>query len=52
MDKIFEPYFTTKNKDKHQGIGLYMSKMLIEESMNKKLIVLNTSFGVKFIIKG
>lgn len=52
MDKIFEPYFTTKNKEKHQGIGLYMSKMLIEESMNKKLIVLNTSFGVKFIIKG
>lgn len=52
MDKIFEPYFTTKNKDKHQGIGLYMSKMLIEESMSKELIVLNTSFGVKFIIKG
>ncbi len=52
MDKIFEPYFTTKNKNKHQGIGLYMSKMLIEESMNKELLVLNTSFGVKFIIKG
>lgn len=52
LDKIFEPYFTTKNKNHHQGIGLYMSKMLIEESMNKKLNVDNTSLGVKFIIKG
>lgn len=52
LNKIFEPYFTTKNKNHHQGIGLYMSKMLIEESMNKKLKVQNTTFGVKFIIEG
>lgn len=52
LDKIFKPYFTTKNKEKHQGIGLYMSKMLIEDSMNKKLKVVNTTAGVKFIIKG
>ena len=52
LGKIFEPYFTTKNKEKHQGIGLYMSKMLIEDSMNKKLKVVNTIAGVKFIIKG
>jgi two-component system, sensor histidine kinase LadS len=52
LDKIFEPYFTTKDKEKHQGIGLYMSKMLIEDSMNKKLKVVNTTTGVKFIIKG
>lgn len=52
LDKIFEPYFTTKNKEKHQGIGLYMSKMLIEDSMNKKLKVVNTKTGVKFIIEG
>lgn len=52
LDKIFESYFTTKNKEKHQGIGLYMSKMLIEDSMNKKLKVVNTTTGVKFIIKG
>lgn len=52
LGKIFEPYFTTKNKEKHQGIGLFMSKMLIEDSMNKKLKVVNTITGVKFIIKG
>lgn len=52
MKKIFEPYFTTKDKNKHQGIGLYISKMLIEESMNKKLCVENTILGVKFTIKG
>ena len=52
LEKIFEPYFTTKNKKLHQGIGLYMSKMLIEESMQKKLDVTNTQHGVKFIITG
>ena len=52
LDKVFEPYFTTKDRKKHQGIGLYMSKMLIEDSMNKKLKVVNTKTGVKFIIKG
>ena len=52
LDKIFEPYFTTKEKDKHQGIGLYMSKMLIEDSMGKKLKVCNTNVGVKFTIEG
>lgn len=52
LDKVFKPYFTTKEKNKHQGIGLYMSKMLIEESMGKKLKVCNTTFGVKFTIEG
>ena len=52
LNKIFEPYFTTKNKNHHQGIGLYMSKMLIEDSMGKKLNAYNTPFGVKFTIEG
>ena len=52
IEKIFEPYFTTKNKDSHHGIGLYMSKILIEESMGKALIVQNVQNGVKFTIKG
>ncbi|MFT5835248.1 MAG: C4-dicarboxylate-specific signal transduction histidine kinase [Sulfurimonas sp.] len=50
-DKVFEPYFTTKHKSKGTGLGLYMSKKIIEESLDGTLSVRNCNKGVCFEIK-
>ncbi|NPA55240.1 MAG: HAMP domain-containing histidine kinase [Epsilonproteobacteria bacterium] len=50
-DRIFEPYFTTKDEGKGVGIGLYMSKTIIEEHMGGRLYFVNTQNGVRFVIE-
>ncbi len=50
IQKIFEPYFTTKFETQGTGIGLYMTKSIIESNMNGKIEVKNIEDGVEFII--
>ena len=47
IDKIFEPYFTTKHKSHGTGIGLYMCQEIITKHMNGELKVSNQSFEYK-----
>ena len=50
IEKVFEPYVTTKHASSGTGIGLYMSKNIIEKSMNGSLSVSNNKNGVCFEI--
>ena len=50
IHRIFDPYFTTKHKSLGTGLGLYISKMIIEKNMNGTLSVSNTHEGAMFTI--
>ncbi|NLY04349.1 MAG: PAS domain S-box protein [Campylobacter sp.] len=50
IDSIFDPYFTTKHKSSGTGLGLYISKMIVE-NMKGNISAKNTQDGVEFSIK-
>uniref|UniRef100_C6DZP1 histidine kinase n=1 Tax=Geobacter sp. (strain M21) TaxID=443144 RepID=C6DZP1_GEOSM len=51
IDKIFDAYFTTKGLGKGSGVGLFMSKMIIEKNMGGSLTVRNVNGGAEFRIE-
>ncbi|MCX6549338.1 MAG: ATP-binding protein, partial [Acidobacteria bacterium] len=48
LEKVFDPYFSPKEMG--TGIGLYMSKQIIERSMGGRLTVCNTDEGARFTL--
>ena len=50
-ERIFEPYFTTKEEGKGTGIGLYMSKIIIEKNLGGTLELLDSDEGAVFEIR-
>jgi C4-dicarboxylate-specific signal transduction histidine kinase len=51
VERIFEPYFTTKAKGKGDGIGLYLSKIIIEKHMGGSLTARNIAGGAQIRIE-
>ncbi|MEG3640831.1 ABC transporter substrate-binding protein [Magnetococcus sp. PR-3] len=51
LEKIFDPYFTTKDDNRGTGIGLYMGRMIITEHMNGQIEARNGPQGAEFILR-
>ena len=50
INRIFEPYFTTKHASVGTGLGLYMSEMIIKNSMKGSIVAQSSAYGVCFTL--
>ncbi len=50
VGQIFEPYFTTKHTSQGTGLGLFMSKLIVEKSLNGTLRIVPSESGARFVI--
>jgi signal transduction histidine kinase len=51
LERIFQPYFTTKAETRGTGIGLYMSRVIIQDNMGGSIRAENVGDGARFIIE-
>lgn len=51
LDRVFDPYFTTKGPLKGTGIGLYLSRIIIEDHMQGKLTAENAGAGARITVE-
>ena len=51
INKVFEPYFTTKHSSSGTGLGLFMSKMICEQGFNGTIDLSNNKNGILLTIK-
>lgn len=50
LDRIFDPYFTTKQQSAGTGLGLYIAQLIVQNNMNGKITAKNIQNGARFEI--